>query len=128
MTYAWLEHDPKLSAFFSVCIKKERQSDFSGKTVADGIFEDDTITTVHLKWLAVRKDLERRKIGSIMMGRVVEDAYTIITKAGAHAVTVRYMGTASERIYRKFGFDDYGIPGQNKLYLPAQAVIDAVEA
>lgn len=121
-----MHKDDNLVAFFSICIRKEPQSDFSGKPIVDRLFEDD-ITTVHLKWLAVRTDLERRRIASAVMGRVVEDAYTIITKAGAHAVTVNYLGAASERIYRKFGFESYGRDGERKLYLPAQAVIDAVE-
>ncbi|TXN08969.1 GNAT family N-acetyltransferase [Methylobacterium sp. WL103] len=117
----------ELAGFCCISIRREPQSDFVGASfIADRFFDQDRITTVHLRWLAVKSGLERRGLGSIMMGSVVEAAYNVIVNAGAHAITVQHMGPASNALYRKFGFVEYGDNRENKLYLPAQAVLDTI--
>ena len=129
VTHVTIQGDPELAGFFSLALKMEPQRDFAGYSfVRDTIFLEDKITTVHLKWLAVRNNLQRRGLGTLMMARVVEDAYQIVMKAGAHAMTLQYMGTASKRLYEKFNFIPYGNPQDNGLYLPAAAIVDTIES
>ena len=123
-----LKGEPDIVGFYALKLVMEPKSDFVSSKFAKALIGSDKITAIHLQWLAVRAGFERRQIGTVMVGRVLDDAYGVIKRVGAHALTVKYMGSASERLYRKSGFADYAGPNDKQLFMSAAQVIEFIDS
>lgn len=69
--------------------------------------------------------MQRRGIGVVIMGRVIDVFYEAIQSMGLPALTCRALDPKVADFYRRLGFVDYG-PDDPKprLLLPAQDVVE----
>ena len=116
--HVFLKDYANIVGFYSLNLRLESKQDFGDLGLARLFTYKDKVTTVYLQWLAVRSGYERRGLGTLMMAKIFEDAYHVMTKVGAHALTVRYLNYGSERLYRKSGLIDYGGSGSKQLFIP----------
>lgn len=119
--------DPAVIGFYAMAIQFEPQSWFSTYSfIRDLVFTDKKVPTIHLHWIAVESDRCGGGIGRIMLGKVIDDAFQIIDRGGAYALTLKFIDDRSKLIYAKKGFVPYGDENSNMMYLPAQTIIDIV--
>lgn len=125
--HALMEGAEGVVGFYALNLRLENKSEFTDSKIDAIATFKEKVTTVHLQWLAVRCGLERRGLGTILMTSVFEDAYHVMNRVGAHALTVKYIGAASEKLYRKSGMGDYGGSGSSQLFIPAKNIIEFIE-
>jgi GNAT superfamily N-acetyltransferase len=83
--------------------------------------------SVQLCSVAVQHSMQRRGIGTVIMGRALDDFYEVATRTGVFAMTLVAANRSVVRFYADLGFVIYGdqAAAQPKMLLPAAAVIEA---
>ncbi len=78
---------------------------------------------LQLEWLAVHRPMQKRRIGTIIMGRVLDQFISAIETYGIPALTCTAINRDIGSFYRALGFVEYGPPDQTmpKMMLAAQS-------
>ncbi len=119
---AHLGNDPSPVGFYALSMKAELLSDFDRSWFSR--FKGGNLITLHLKWIAVRTDLQRQNVGTVLMGRVLSDFLFIADTAGADALTLTSISSMSTEFYRTLDFMEYGSASLGKkMFLPAAKVL-----
>lgn len=125
---AHLDNNSDPVGFFAMTLNTESESEISGHwSVKDYIFSGSSMIVVHLKYVAVREGLHRQGIGTLLMGRALDDFAMIADRAGAYAITLVYLSDDTRKFYESLGFEYYGRRKKaRKMLLPAQSVLEAM--
>lgn len=84
-----------------------------------------SLLTVHLRWVAVIRDCQRYGIGTLLMGRAIDDFYQVTDRTGIAALTLKPISNEAKLFYRKLGFEPYD--GEQRMFLSAETVIPLKE-
>ena len=72
--------------------------------------------SVELKWMAVASEWQRRGIGSLLMGRALDDFHEVAIRTGVSALTVHPISSNARIFYGSLGFQPYGAKSE-RMYL-----------
>lgn len=118
--------------FFAMSITTEPEDLFEGSKPLFpsliGKFHQRSLLVVHLKWVAVVKELHRRGVGRLLMGRAIDDFYQVSDRTGITALTLKPIDAAAAAFYTSLGFSSFGDGELPPMFLPAETVIQAREA
>lgn len=112
-------------AFYAYAVVVDRL--FDKATLLETILgQRDYFPSLRLEWIAVRIDLQKKGLGSILMGRVLADFEAYVAHAGLPALTLKALNEQAQRFYKKLNFIRYGpdVHGR-RMVLPARMVIAA---
>lgn len=126
---AHIDGDDKPIAFYAMAVGLEGQSEFSDDASFFSTFQDKLLQrylpTLQLMWVAVDTTLQRRGIGTLLMGRALDDFFHVSDKTGISALTLKPINAAAAAFYKELGFAPYGIGELPRMFLPADSVITA---
>lgn len=91
-------------------------------------FHQRSLLVVHLKWVAVISELHRRGIGTLLMGRAINDFYQVTDRTGIAALTLKPISEDAAAFYNSLGFSVFGDGDLPPMFLPAETVIQARES
>jgi GNAT superfamily N-acetyltransferase len=114
--------------YYSMCMATEYESQFD-----DGhpirklkyFWKDRHAIVCKLEWVAVERDFQGRGIGTLLMGKAIEDFADVVDRTGVFALIIQAIDRRVQAFYRHLGFEDYGDPALLKMILPAMSVMDA---
>jgi ribosomal protein S18 acetylase RimI-like enzyme len=111
--------------FFAMKVWHEPESDFAGDSafLSQWLYQKSLIT-VHLEWLAVSTEFQRREIGTDLMGKAIDDFYEVADRTGISALTLQPIDEQKALFYKKLGFVPYGQRTIPRMFLDAKTVID----
>jgi GNAT superfamily N-acetyltransferase len=127
VTTIHVDGQPKPIGFFSMTIDSEPEWDFTGeRSLFEIYFRQKRLMTVNLLWVAVVTQLQRRGVGTFLMGRALDDFYEVATRTGISALTLKPISTDAEIFYATLGFVPYGNAAPfRRRYLLAEALMRA---
>lgn len=80
---------------------------------------------LHLEWLAVAKDHQKKLIGTTIMGRVLEIFRDAVLETGLPVLTLVPINDRVRDFYQRLGFDAYAAHKQRRnMMLPGRSVLD----
>ena len=83
---------------------------------------------LNLEYLAVAKKHQRRGVGKIVMGKVLEDFASIAGMGSIQLLTGRAISKDVFQFYEQLGFIKYGSDSRQPfMYLPVQSVLEMIE-
>lgn len=112
------------AAFYALSIAAERLTD--KRSLIPTFFTDDKsyFPSLRLEWIAVRADLQKCGLGTIVMGRVLTVFRELVTTAAIPALTLKPIDQSTSEFYRKLDFVDFGAKVLGpRMMLPAVKVI-----
>lgn len=116
-------------AFYALGVVAERLTD--KKTLIPNFLLGGTghFPSLRLEWAAVRHDLQGKKLGEIVMGRVLTVFEEIVAETGMPALTLSPLNDRAAKFYSKLGFVSFGPPvlGRRMMF-PAATIIAAKQA
>lgn len=83
---------------------------------------------VHLAFLGVQKEYQRKGIGAALLKDVIDKSYKISQLAGLYALTLQSIDEKSTAFYQSLGFEPYTRDVRSpKMLIPIRTIIELVE-
>ncbi len=83
---------------------------------------------LHLEWLAVDNAYQHQKVGTTIMGRVLEIFHQAVLDTGIPVLTLMPIDDAVQAFYASLGFESYAAHmGHRNMMLPGRTVLDMYE-
>ncbi|WLA62365.1 GNAT family N-acetyltransferase [Bradyrhizobium diazoefficiens] len=119
--------NPAPAGFYAMGVRMEREADLP--EAQRYLFPWDrgsTFPALHLQYVAVQRQLQGRKLGTVLMGAAMDDFYEVAVRSGIFALTLTAIDKKTAEFYRKLGFIDFGAKdiSQPNLLLPAASIIE----
>jgi GNAT superfamily N-acetyltransferase len=125
---AHLLDNPNPVGFYALTMKLEPESLLERDKRLFSLSEGGYFPTVQLSWIAVQKQMQRKKLGTVMMGAVLGDFYEVAVRTGVYALTLVAINQDVANFYKGLGFVPYGPDSATpKLLLPSKSVIEMAE-
>jgi GNAT superfamily N-acetyltransferase len=122
-----IDDRPEPVGFYAMTIQSEPEDLFTDdNSFFSNIarrFSKRSLLVVHLKWVAVSFDFQRMGIGTLLMGRALDDFYQVTDRTGIAALTLSPIDENAASFYRSLGFEPYGTSTLRSMYLPAEVVM-----
>lgn len=130
MRVAFLTGRPDPVGFYALTLRREGLSRFDGTPAKFSPFYNEAVLiTLHLHLLAVTSDVRGCGIGTILMGSVLHDFFTVADRAGVGFLTLTSLNQKSRHLYEKMGFQPYDLKSWgDHLFIPASQVMQAAAA
>lgn len=124
--------DGSIVAFYALSIKleSERMLTSSDKSAWRDSFNssDQKFICLNLDYLAVASAHQRKFVGTVVMGRVIEEFANIAMSCGIEIMTGSAISTKIFQFYQRLGFKQYGFSQHTpQMFLPALSAIDVVK-
>jgi GNAT superfamily N-acetyltransferase len=116
--------------FYAMTIGPEPESQFTSAEQQSFLenkwlrFFRSQLTTVQLIWVGVEGSLQRKGIGTLLMGHALDDFYQVVDRTGVAALTLHPISTNAAKFYTSMGFRPYGSSNPQRMLLPAEAVVE----
>jgi GNAT superfamily N-acetyltransferase len=120
VTYGHLEGSTAPAAFFSLACVTEEISKLKGPYHPFG--GADRFPCLQLVWLGVHKALQGQKIGSLMVGKVVEIFANVGAQIGLPHLVLVPISEDVKPFYLSLGFREYD--DGKRMFLPLQSAIE----
>ena len=91
--------------FYTLCLKEESSTLFvNNKKFLSRYFKPEKIIAAHIKWAGVDTIHQREGIGSLILGKALDDFYEVATRTGVFVLTLTAINNSAEMFYRGLGF------------------------
>jgi GNAT superfamily N-acetyltransferase len=128
VTTAHLGDNPDVVAFYSLKITLEDERLLAPANPLKDWAAQRVFPSLHLEWLAVAEPFQGKKIGTVIMGRVLETFRDAVLETGLPVLTLVPINERVRTFYAGLGFDAYAAhKGRRNMMLPAQSVLDMYE-
>lgn len=113
--------DGQLLGFYAFCVtvEEERFLDRNSHLKKHAIRRSFPALQVH--YLGVQKEHQGKKIGTILMGRIIDIFREAASTLGLPVMTLRAINDRAARLYSRMGFVKYGGTGSKTMLLPARS-------
>jgi len=85
---AHLVGDPRPAGFYALCMYLENENNLEKSGRPKLFSRSGFFPTLRLGYLAVNRSMQRQKIGTTIMGAVLDDFYQIAVRTGVYALTL----------------------------------------
>lgn len=125
-----MDEKKSIIAFYAMTIDSEPVWRFEKdpsilKRILSRINRDfNNVITVNLRWVAVETRLQRRGIGTLLMGKALDDFREIVDKTGVSALTLKPINEYAAEFYGALGFLPYGQENPKRMFLPAEDILN----
>lgn len=87
-------------------------------------FLQHKLLVVHLNWVAVATKYQSQGVGTLLMGRAVDDFYHVTNRTGIAALTLQPISVRAREFYKSLGFEAAEDAERPHMFLPAETVLD----
>lgn len=132
VTSVHFEDQSQIIGFYAMSMRLEEERMLSAPEKRSwrdrfNVLSNNTFICLNLDYVAVRRDLQGRGIGTIIMGKVISDFATVASTCGVEIMTGSAISEERCRYYESLGFMRYGYARhQPQIFLPALAAIEIV--
>jgi GNAT superfamily N-acetyltransferase len=84
-----------------------------------------SLITVNLLWVAVHNRLHRQGLGTLLMGRALDDFREVVDRTGVAALTLKPISLDAAGFYSGLGFVPYGQGNPKRMFLPAEDIMNS---
>ena len=125
VTTVHLGDNPAVVAFYSLRVTLEDETLLAPSNPIKFWATARVFPSLHLEWLAVHGPYQGKKIGTVIMGRVLETFRDAVLETGLPVLTLIPINDRVRAFYTRLGFDPYAAhKGRPNLMLPGQSVLD----
>ncbi|WFT83801.1 GNAT family N-acetyltransferase (plasmid) [Methylobacterium sp. CB376] len=127
ITIAVDEDTNAVAGFHALQIGSESMAELENKP-DDHTKNYTAFPALHLAYLGVQKEYQRKGVGTILLKDVIDKAYKVSLLAGLYALTLQSIDRQSTMFYESLGFEPYTRDNiAPKMLIPIRTIIDLVE-
>lgn len=125
-TTAHFLDNPAPVGFFSLRIALEDESLLESRLRQLLRSEKRVFASVQLQYIAVQRNLQRRRIGTILLIKAINEFASVVFSTGIVAMTLIAANERAAKLYQTLGFAPYGPPETRRMFLPALTAVEMV--
>lgn len=127
---AYLDGRPELYGFYCLGLHAHSSAHTEGFFTRSSDDVRNFIPFIYLNYLAVQREWQRGKIGTMLLLNALERCAIVIRNIGAYGVALNALSDGAAALYGRYGFRANDPSRQNYplMVLPAQSVLDLFPA